>query len=299
MHDRHHAHAAPRADDQQLETTDAEPSERTQFSSAGPKPPVASDGAEAAPSASERAYGPLDAGGKIMEHEQHVDGAAVAEASNRYGIPVADILAVITHESRGEANANAGASQKDHGKHAASGLMQVTAATWKATQDKHAELAHYSFDAYRYDRRVNILVGTAALADKRTALDRLGVPAKAVTGALATMAFNAGEGIVADAYHRAVQAGVKDPGDECLRAEFLKPAIAKYPAVYSYYLTGGGKKANPERSVQKAIDLKYKEISKYPVAVEQLVAEAHEHGMADGEHDLPKQPDAAPETQLA
>jgi hypothetical protein len=114
------------------------------------------------------------------------------------------------------------------------------------------------------------------------------------------MAFNAAEGIVADAYHRALHAGARDPGEECLRAEYLKPAIAKYPSVYSYYLTGAGKSRNPKHSVERAIELKFEEISKYPVAVEQLVAEAHEHGMADDSHDLPKAPDPErADTELA
>lgn len=277
---------------------EAEGGERTRFSSDGPIPPVAHGAGQAEPTASERAYGPLTSGGRVMEHEAEVDGDAITEASHKYGIAEADILAVITQESRGNPHANAGAAQKDHGRHAASGLMQVTAATWKATQEKHHELVNYSFEVYRYDRRVNILVGTAALADKRDALTRLGIPASAVTGALETMAFNAGEGIVADAYHRAVHAGERDPGDACLQAEFLKPAIAKYPSVYAYYLTGAGKKANPQRSVERAIDLKFREISKYPVAVEELVAEADEHQISDTELDMPKMP-AESETEVA
>ena len=98
---------------------------------------------------------------------------AIEEASRRYGIPEVDILAVITHESRGVASANAGARQRDRGRNAASGLMQVTHETWKHTQTRHAELARYPFHTHRYTPRVNILVGTAALADKREALERL------------------------------------------------------------------------------------------------------------------------------
>ena len=288
-------------EEEQVETEVAEASEQTRFTSDGPLPPVASEAEAAGPTASERAYGehdPLSSGGRVMEQEEEVDGDAVTEASHRYGITENDILAVIAQESRGNAHANAGAAQKDHGRHAASGLMQVTEATWNATQEKHHELTNYSFDVYRYDRRVNILVGTAALADKRDALTRLGIPASAVTGALETMAFNAGEGIVADAYHRAVHAGERDPGEECLRAEYLKPAIAKYPSVYEYYLTGAGKKANPQRSVQRAIELKFREISNYPTAVEDLVAEADAHEISDDELDMPKMPEQS-ETEVA
>lgn len=300
MRERRTEPAHVETEQESLETEAEGGGERTRFSAAGPLPPVVNAAEPAGPSASERAYGEhgLSSGGKVMEHEEQVDGAAVAEASQRYDIPEVDILAVITQESRGKATANAGARQHDHGRHAASGLMQVTASTWKATQHKHPELAHYAFETHRYDRRVNILVGTAALADKRHALTKLGVPPDAVNGALATMAFNAGEGIVAKAYHNAVHGGSQNPGDDCMRAEYLKPAIAHYPSVYAYYLTGAGKSKNPHRTVEKAIDLKFHEISKYPVAVENLVAEAEEHHMADDELDMPKAPGEG-ETKLA
>lgn len=226
------------------------------------------------------------------------DEDAIEEASKRYGVPEVDILAVITHESRGVATANAGARQKDKGKNAASGLMQVTHETWKNTQNNHPELARYAFHAYRYDRRVNILVGTAALADKREALERLGVDANGENGtALTTMAFNAGEGIVSDAYRRAEQAGSRNPAEDCLKPEYLKPAIAKYPSVYSYYLTGGGKSKNPQRTKERAVELKYLEISKYPQKVENLIAEANEHDMVDEDVDLPTVLEE-PETRL-
>jgi hypothetical protein len=292
------AHVEP--EDEGVET-ETESEDRTRFTAEGALPPVAEETASAEPTASERAYGaedPLTSGGQVMEHEEEVDGDAVTEACHRYGIAENDILAVIAQESRGNAHANAGAAQEDHGRHAASGLMQVTEATWKATQEKHHELVNYSYEAHRYDRRVNILVGTAALADKRDALTRLGIPASSVTVALETMAFNAGEGIVADAYERAVHAGEVEPGNECLREEYLKPAIAKYPSVYAYYLTGAGKKANPERSVERAIELKFREISKYPGAVEELVAEADAHEITDDELDMPRMPEES-ETEIA
>lgn len=227
---------------------------------------------------------PLSAKGKIMARVADTHEGAIEEASKRYGIPEADIMAIITQESLGDIDANAGASQRDRGRYAASGLMQVTAETWKNTQNNHPELAKYAFESYRYNPRINILVGTAALADKIDALKRLGVKtAPENATAIATMAYNAGEGIVAEAYRRAVAAGSKQPDEDCLKPEYLKPAIGKYPSVYKYYLTGGGKGRNPGRTVQKAIDLKYQEISKYPNAVEMLVAEAEEHDLAEAE----------------
>jgi hypothetical protein len=279
--------------------SEAEHDQKLSFASGGQIPPVSEMGQMAMLSPSDRAYGrnddkqsdePLSANGRIMERTSEADGKAIEAASKRYNIPEVDILAIITHESRGVATANAGSSQKDHGAHAASGLMQVTHETWKHTQTNHPELAQYPFEKYRYVRHINIMVGTAALSDKRDSLARLGIPSDSKNiAALTTMAYNAGEGIVSDAYERAVKAGAEHPDVACLRAEFLKPAIAKYPSVYKYYLTGGGKSRNPQRSVQKAIDLKYNEISKYPHEVEMLIAEANEHGLADTSEDVPMQ----------
>ncbi len=265
------------------------------FAAAGPLPAIFTGGAAAAATASDRAYGndrgsdePLSPEGRVMDRVAKQDAKAIEEASKRYGVPEVDILAVITHESRGIATANAGASQRDGGRNSASGLMQVTHETWKNTQNNHSELAKYGFHAFRYDRRVNILVGTAALRDKRVALERLGVDATGENGtALTTMAFNAGEGIVSDAYHRAERAGSRNPAEDCLKEEFLKPAIAKYPSVYSYYLTGGGKGRNPGRTKERAVELKFLEISKYPAKVEMLIAEATEHEMVEEEVDMP------------
>jgi hypothetical protein len=280
---------------------EAEHDAKLSFAAGGNLPPVSEMGQMAMLSPSDRAYGqpagaekesndPLSSNGRIMERESELDGKAIETASKRYNIPEVDILAIITHESRGIATANAGSSQKDHGRHAASGLMQVTHETWKATQENHSELAQFSFEQYRYVRNINILVGTAALSDKRDSLARLGIPSDSKNiAALTTMAYNAGEGIVSAAYERAVKAGVEHPDVACLRPEFLKPAIAKYPSVYKYYLTGGGKSRNPHHSVQKAIDLKYNEISRYPHEVEMLIAEANEHGLADTSEDVPMQ----------
>jgi len=271
-------------------TQEATEDSSLKFNSGGNLPPVFTGAQMAMLSASERAYGnnerdndgdELSAKGRIMADVAEDHSAAIEEASKRYGVPEVDIMAVITQESRGVATANAGRSQRDGGRHAASGLMQVTEGTWKSTTARHSELSKYGFAAFRYNPRINILVGTAALKDKREALEALGVPCNGPDAtSLTIMAFNAGEGIVSAAYHAAVDGGARNPAHECLQAQYLKPAIAKYPSVYSYYLTGGGKKRNPTRSVQKAIDLKFQEISKYPTEVQLLIAEATEHQMA-------------------
>jgi soluble lytic murein transglycosylase-like protein len=212
---------------------------------------------------------------EIMASELEIDGAAIEAASAQYGVPATEIRAIITQESRGNADANAGAAQPDQGIHAASGLMQVTEVSWKQAQHAHAELASYDFATYRYDRRVNILVGTAVLASKRRALENMGIDPKGPQiAALTSMAYNAGEGLVQDAYHRARKAGSKQPDVDCLLAEYLKPAIRDYPSVYAYYLTGGGKSRNPTLSVDSAVDLKFEEISRYPAQIDVLVRSA-------------------------
>lgn len=285
----------------------------------GNLPPVGGglDGTQLAMlSASDRAYGspggagsrsnddderdPLSAEGRIMARiaDQHEN--VIEEASKKFGVPEVDILAVITHESRGVATANAGARQRDGGRNAASGLMQVTHETWKHTVSRHSELSQFaSFHAHRYNPRANILVGTAALRDKREALERLGVDASGPNGTqLTTMAFNAGEGIVSAAYNSAVRSGSRNPAEDCLKPEHLKPAIAKYPSVYSYYLTGGGKGRNPQRTKERAVELKYLEISKYPDKVEMLIAEANEHELVEEDVEMPT-PIETPRTELA
>lgn len=110
-----------------------------------------------------------------MDRLEENDGPAIEEAARRYRLEEIEIRAVITQESRGVATANAGANQRDHGRNAPSGLMQVTADTWENVRSNHAELRQYAFAQHRYDRRINILFGAAALADKRDALERLGV----------------------------------------------------------------------------------------------------------------------------
>lgn len=274
------------------EATTAEAEPARHYASLGA--PAFSTGLAPGPTASERAYGTHvpdhdSPDQRIMDRLDEVDGEAIAVASQRYGIPEVEIRAIITQESRGVATANAGARQRDHGAHAASGLMQVTEASWRDAQRNHAELAGYAFASHRYDRKINILVGTAILADKRHALTRLGIsPTSSNIAGLTTMAYNAGEGIVSEAYHLAVRGGAVHPDVECLHAAYLKPAIAKHPSVYGYYLTGGGKHKNPSRSVQTAIDLKFREISRYPDQVETLIADATEHTTADTGDDLPE-----------
>ncbi|HVK83860.1 MAG TPA: transglycosylase SLT domain-containing protein [Kofleriaceae bacterium] len=213
----------------------------------------------------------------VMDDVAEDNARAIEEASRRYDVPVAHIQAIITQESRGDHDANAGATQRDRGRNAASGLMQVTAETWRNTQRNHPELARYPFATHRYDRRINILVGTATLADKRRALENMGITVGRNEDAarLMSMAYNAGEGLVQAAYEHAVEAGSNNPAADCLKAEHLMPAIREFPSVYAYYLTGGGKRRNPPRTVERAVELKFQEISRYPIQIAMLLDDDH------------------------
>lgn len=189
----------------------------------------------------------------------------IQEASARFGVSVEKIRAIIATESKGVPTASSGS---------AFGLMQVTMGTWKYVQQHHPELAQYDFSEWT-DPRVNILFGTATLKDK-TGL--IGVDGSNPHFAeLAVTAYNAGEGTVLQAMQNARHAGSKDPAADCMKPEFLKPAIRK-TGIYKYYLTGQGKKMNPhasdptsEEAIATAVDLKYNEVSKYPGIVKQYL----------------------------
>lgn len=94
----------------------------------------------------------------------------IAEASRRFGVPVAWIKAVMRAESAGESRAVSSAG--------AMGLMQIMPATWTDLRTRHG------LGRDPYDPRDNILAGTAYL---RELYDRYGSP-----GFLA--AYNAGPG---------------------------------------------------------------------------------------------------------
>ncbi|PDS43312.1 lytic transglycosylase [Rhizobium anhuiense] len=96
--------------------------------------------------------------------------AYVAEASQRFGVPVAWIRAVMRAESAGDRQAISSAG--------AMGLMQIMPATWTELR------VRYRLGSNPYDPRDNILAGTAYL---RELYDRYGSP-----GFLA--AYNAGPG---------------------------------------------------------------------------------------------------------
>jgi len=96
----------------------------------------------------------------------------IAEASRRFGVPVAWIRAVMRAESAGEARAVSSAG--------AMGLMQIMPATWADLRARHG------LGRDPYDPRDNILAGTAYLRELH---DRYGSP-----GFLA--AYNAGPGRV-------------------------------------------------------------------------------------------------------
>ena len=97
----------------------------------------------------------------------------IAEASRRFGVPVAWIKAVMRAESAGESRAVSSAG--------AMGLMQIMPATWTDLRARHG------LGRDPYDPRDNILAGTAYL---REMFDRYGN-----VGAMLA-AYNAGPGAV-------------------------------------------------------------------------------------------------------
>lgn len=192
---------------------------------------------------------------KIATYDEYIK-----EASEKYGIPVSQIKALIAVESGGNPEATSGAAW---------GLMQVTKSTWKGAQKKYTELNDYDFDTYWNDPKINIMFGTAVFKGK---MKTVGVDASDDNFAsLAITAYNAGEGTVKKAIQNAKDAGSKNPTKDCLKPEYLKPAIEHYK-IYSYYLTGSGKKYNKTKTKEEAIQLKYNEISRYPGKVNDYLA---------------------------
>ncbi len=239
----------------------------------------------------------------VMDRVRQYD-TYIKEASEKYGISMDKIRAIIATESAGKPEASSGA---------AFGLMQITKGTWQGTQKNYPELKDYDFtEANWKDPRINIMMGTAVFKSKMKAV---GIQATdAGSAELAVIAYNAGEGTVKAAITNARNAGSKNPTAECLQPEYLKPAIRK-TGIYSYYLTGNGKKNNPyvnetkpyeeEAAIQAAVDLKYKEVSGYPSTVRKYLAiqqadanTAANTGATATETPAPKQNSSEPKAQV-
>jgi len=195
----------------------------------------------------------------------------IREASQRFGISVEHIRAIIATESLGKADANNG-----H----AFGLMQITPLTWRDVQNKINELRPYEFTELNWrDPRINILFGTAIFKMKMKAVGLK--PSDNSSAEIAVIAYNAGQGTVARAIRNAKARGSSNPTADSLKAENLKPAI-KDTKIYKYYLTGGGNRGNPyingskpyneAAAINAAVDLKFKEISRYPIKVRRYLA---------------------------
>lgn len=209
---------------------------------------------------------------KVKEYDEYIK-----EASKQYGISIEQIRSIIAVESTGKPEATSGAAW---------GLMQLTKDTWKGMQKARPELKDYDFETYWKDPKVNILFGTATLKAK---MGVIGVQSDNPNFAkLAVVGYNAGEGTVKKAIALAKEKGSKNPENDCLQPEYLKPAI-KSTKIYSYYLTGQGYTKNPhikeiavdpnnkkkkvavpkegsttEQAEETAVDLKYQEVSRYP-----------------------------------
>ncbi len=213
---------------------------------------------------------PTAAERRVMERVRQFD-MYIHEASQKFGITIEHIRAIIATESLGKSDANNG-----H----AFGLMQITPLTWRDAQNNISELRPYDFtEANWRDPRTNILFGTAVFKMK---MEAVGVkPSDDGSAEIAVIAYNAGQGTVARAIRNAKAGGSSNPTAECLNAEYLKPAI-KDAKIYKYYLTGRGNSRNPyvngtqprneAAAIDAAVDLKFKEVSNYPLKVRTYLA---------------------------
>ncbi|HEY5946045.1 MAG TPA: transglycosylase SLT domain-containing protein, partial [Kofleriaceae bacterium] len=184
----------------------------------------------------------------------------IEEAAAKYGMNPNHMRAIMAVESKGDPNATSGA---------AFGLMQITRGTWEQMRRSDPELRRYSFEDNWRDPRINTLFGAAVLKSKAGSMDVS--PSDESFAALAVTAYNAGEGTVKTAMALAKNAGSADPSKDFLRPEFLKPAIAKHN-LHSYYMTNAqGKKRNKSGTEQEAIDLKYREITRYAPQVDRYL----------------------------
>lgn len=123
--------------------------------------------------------------------------AAIAEASQRYGVPEHWLRAIMRVESRGAVRAK---SRKG-----AIGLMQIMPETWAYLRARHG------FGSNPYDPRENVLAGAAYVREMH---DRYGAP-----GFLA--AYNAGPG----RYEEFLSNGRSLPAETQNYVEMLAPAI--------------------------------------------------------------------------
>ena len=123
--------------------------------------------------------------------------AAIAEASQRYGVPEHWLRAIMRVESRGTMRAK---SRKG-----AMGLMQIMPETWAYLRARHG------FGSNPYDPRENVLAGAAYVREMH---DRYGAP-----GFLA--AYNAGPG----RYEESLSNGRALPAETQNYVEMLAPEI--------------------------------------------------------------------------
>jgi hypothetical protein len=231
----------------------------------------------------EKKAAPSKGAAGVVEKIKKEYGEYITDASKKYSISEQTIVAVIATESKGVADASSGAAY---------GLMQVTKGTWEGTRKVDEALKDYDFDTYWKDAHVNILFGASVL---KSNMKSMGVKSDDPNSAkLAIVAYNAGLGTVKAAIAAAKEGGSATPEADCLKPEYLKPAI-KSTGIHSYYLTGSGHKSNSkikevkkdeskktvvvpvegatlEQAEEEAVNLKYKEVSQYPDKVSEYMA---------------------------
>ena len=189
---------------------------------------------------------------KVSEYNDFIETAAA-----KYGMRADHLKIIMGVESGGKPEASSGV---------AFGLMQVVKSTWDGIQESYPELSKYDFETYRYNPEINILFGAAALKNKA---EDMGVkPNDPNFLILAGTAYNAGQGTVLKAMTNAQAGGSKNPGQDFILEEYMKPAIRHYK-LFTYNLSAENKAkfkkgiTLDEKIINDAIDKKYKEISRY------------------------------------
>ena len=197
---------------------------------------------------------------KVSEYNDFIETAAA-----KYGMRADHLKIIMGVESGGKPDGNSGVAH---------GLMQVVRGTWNGIKNEYPELSKYDFETYRYNPEINILFGAAALKNKA---EDMGVkPNDPNFLILAGTAYNAGQYTILKAMTNAKAGGSKNPSEDFILEEYLKPAIRHYK-LFSYYLSPENKAkwekgiTLDEKIINDAIDRKYKEISKYKPKLNQYL----------------------------
>ena len=211
---------------------------------------------------------PDDIKGELERTKQWED--TIQRAAKRFDVRPEEIRAIIGTESAAHPNRRADDNAKEKSAGGARGLMQVVKATWDQVKGTYPELAPYDFESNWNKPAVNIMFGAATLALKRKALKKFGLEGPN-SNKMSVIAYNAGEGVVKEAYRAAKEAGSTQPDVDFMKFEHLAHALRKFPSSYRYWMPGKtGGKQNKSGTVDEAIKLKIeREVMGYAGKVEE------------------------------